>query len=434
MSGNEPKGESLAKGLDIGIVGGSLTACAIATLLARAGAKVSIFERSAGKLQDRGVGLAMKISTLKELAARGLIDDDMGEVPVWERTFARPHRDPAPDASPWEVFWTQPVAFHASHWGVLYRALRKRVPDEIYHQGCEVTDLAQLSGGAVELHLADGTRHEFDLVICADGYDSIGRQILYPEAETTASPYFLWRGMIDEEVLPIPGGFDKTITFFGYRYGHGFVYYVPNPDTDSAAGRRRVNWAFHETVAGKDIPGIKTESDGTVRQGLRPGAASDEQVAYCRAMAREYFPPYFAEVVEATPRPFIQPVFDACVPRYSSGRICLMGDAATLSRPHIGGGAGKALDDALALVDALVDHTSIEGALRDWDDARSPFGNEVFDVGQSFGKHLVEQTPDWQTMDQAAMDAWWKSVIADRYWFWVDEVPDFHSDLGGRSR
>ncbi len=424
-------GGSLARGLDIGVVGGSLTGCAIAALLTRAGARVSVFERSAGNLIDRGVGLAMKISTLRALADRGLIDDDMGQVPVWQRTFARPHADPARRATPWEVFWSQEVAFHASHWGVLYRALRKRVPDEIYHQGREVAGLDQRPGGTVALSLTGGTEHVFDLVICADGYDSIGRRALYPDAEITASPYFLWRGMINEEVLPIPAGYERTVTFFGYRYGHGFVYYVPKPEP-GARGGRRVNWGFHETVAGKNIPGIRAEKDGTVRRGLRPGAATDEQVAYCRAMARRYFPPYFGDVVEATPRPFIQPVFDACVPRYTGGRICLMGDAATLSRPHIGGGAGKALDDALAFADALSSHASLDAALRAWDDVRSRFGNEVFDMGQALGRHSVMEIPDWPSMDQSSMDAWWQGVIADRYWFWVDEVPDFHPSYRGR--
>ena len=423
---------SLARGLEIGIVGGSLTGCAVAALLARAGGRPSVFERSAGNLVDRGVGLAMKISTLRALADRGLIDDDMGQVPVWERAFARPHADPARHATPWDVFWRQEVAFHASHWGVLYRALRERVPDGIYHRGHEVTGLDQRPDGTVVLRLADGRRRTFDLVICADGYDSTGRRILHPDAEIAASPYFLWRGMIDEDVLPIPAGHERTITFFGYPYGHGFVYYVPDPESASRPGGRRVNWAFHETVAGKDIPGIEIEPDGTVRQGLRPGAATGAQVAYCRAMARRYFPPYFGDVVAATPRPFIQPVFDARAPCYARGRICLMGDAAVLSRPHIGGGAGKALDDALAFVDALASHASLDAALRAWDDARGPFGNEVFDMGRSLGRHLVTDTPDWPVMDQSSMDAWWRGVIADRHWFWVDEVPDFHPARRGR--
>jgi len=421
----------LTDGLNVGIVGGSITACATAALLTRAGANVSVFERSAGRLEDRGVGLAMKISTLEALTERNLIDADETPVPVWMRTFARPHHPDSADNmqtidAPWHVFWEQPVAFHANHWGVLFRNLRRRVPDEIYHSGSEVTGLFEQNDESIDLIFANGQKQNFDLVIFADGYESIGRRLLYPDTVVGAAQYFLWRGMIDERVLPIPKSYKDTITFFGYKYGHGFVYYVPSPEHGSTPGMRRVNWAFHETIAGKNIPGIEPDDNGYVRKGLRPGAASDDQVAYCRAMAREYFPTYFGDVVEATPQPFIQPVIDACVPRYTRGRICLIGDAATLSRPHIGGGAGKALDDALTLADMLAEGDSLDEVLRAWDNARSAFGIEVFELGQSLGKHLVETTPDWGLMDQISMDAWWQDVIRDRYWFWVDEVDDKH--------
>jgi 2-polyprenyl-6-methoxyphenol hydroxylase-like FAD-dependent oxidoreductase len=427
MSSRSSNYGALAKGLKVGIVGGSITACAAAILLRRAGADVSLYERSSGNLQDRGVGLAMKISTLEELARRDVIDDDIGTVPVWTRTFARPHANPAQQDTPWQVFWEQPVAFYANHWGVLFRSLRKRVPDSSYHHGYEVVGAEQRTDGTVELRFDNHKPRAFDLVLFADGYESLGRRLLHPDVAIGAARYFLWRGMIDEAVLPIPDGHDQTITFFGYKYGHGFVYYVPSPEQggDSA---RRVNWAFHETVAGKTIPGIEPDGDGYVRTGLRPGAASTEQIAYCREMAREYFPSYFGDVVEATPQPFIQPVMDALAPHYTRGRMALVGDAATLSRPHIGGGAGKALDDVLALVDMLAVGQSVDGVLAGWDRLRSAFGAEVHDLGRSLGKHLVEQTPDWTVMDQASMDQWWEEVQAGRYWFWVNEVKDKHPE------
>ncbi|MDH3738729.1 MAG: FAD-dependent monooxygenase [Alphaproteobacteria bacterium] len=428
MSQQQTGHRKLTDGLNVAIVGGSITACATATLLSRAGAVVSVFERSSGNLEDRGVGLAMKISTLEALAERALIDADMPHVPVWHRTFARAHDGPSPDGTPWQVYWEQPVAFRANHWGVLFRSLRQRVPDEIYYQGHEVTGFEEQPNGSIDLQFANQPARNFDLVIFADGYESVGRRILRPDCSTEANRYFLWRGMIDEWVLPMPERYADTITYFGYEFGHGFVYYVPSPDPEhgSTPGKRRLNWAFHETVAGKTIPGIKSDEDGYVRQGLRPGAASDAQIAYCRAMAREYFPPFFGDVVAATDQPFIQPVVDACVPSYTQGRVCLIGDAATLTRPHIGGGAGKALDDALALADLLATRDTLDGALAAWDETRSAFGSELFDVGRSMGEHLVEATPDWDSMDHVSMERWWQGVIGDRYWFWVAEVADKH--------
>lgn len=412
--------------LNVGIVGGSLSACALAPLLLRGGAHVSVFERSSGNLDDRGVGLAMKISTLSELCRRDLIDEDLPYVPIWLRTFSRPDTNPGNSQVLWETFWRQPVAFHANHWGVLFKALRKRVPDTIYHGNHEIVGIDDEPNRGVTLHFSEHESKNFDLVIFADGYDSTGRRLLFPDLTIGATKYFLWRGMIDEWELPLPTQYADTISYFGYPFGHGFVYYVPSPEHGSAPGKRRINWAFHETIADKNVPGIVPDEDGFVRKGLRPGAASQAQIEYCQSVAREYFPSYFSEVVEKTSQPFIQPVMEACSPKYVKGRTCLVGDAAVLSRPHIGGGAGKALDDVLSLVDHLTDASSLDVALSNFDKERSMFGREVFELGAALGKHLVESTPDWDAMNHRSMEAWWEKVIDNRYWFWINEVDAAH--------
>ena len=42
--------------------------------------------------------------------------------------------------------------------------------------------------------------------------------------------------LIEEWVTPIEDRYAETITFFGYEYGHGFVYYVPSPEHGGDAG------------------------------------------------------------------------------------------------------------------------------------------------------------------------------------------------------
>ena len=427
------KSESIAANINIGVVGGAISACAIAILLHRAGANVKIFERSKGNLEDRGVGLTMKISTLNEAIRRDLIDADMPYVPVWQRTFGRKHTSKAAYSTPWNDYWKQPIAFHANHWGVLYRSLRKRVPDNIYQAGSEVTHLRENDDQTVSIRIKNKNWQTFDLVICADGYESLGRKTLYPKSEISGAKYFLWRGMIDESTLPIPSMYESCIPFFGYPYGHGFVYYVPSPKYGAEVGKRRVNWAFHETIANKNIPGITPDDKGFVRKGLAPGEASVEQAAYCHKIAQKYFPTYFSDVVTATKQPFIQPVRDWNVPSYVRGRICLMGDGATLSRPHIGGGAGKAIDDAIALANSFEKHKDLDVALSHWNDERCAAGTEVWEMGRTLGYHLVESTPDWDSMDSKSMDTWWKNIMKDRKWFWVDEVVDWHPTENARS-
>jgi 2-polyprenyl-6-methoxyphenol hydroxylase-like FAD-dependent oxidoreductase len=415
----------------VGVVGGAIAGCAVAAALARAGSIVTVFERSQGRLEDRGVGLTMRIPTLTALKRRDLIDPDMPLVPTWRRTFARPHTGGvSPDGSPWDIFWQEPVAIHAAHWGVLYRNLRKRVPDANYQAGADVTHLAERDDGTVDVRLADGSVQRFDLVICADGYDSVGRRLLYPDADVQLTDYFTWRGMVDECELPRTDVFEQTITFFGFDGGHAFVYFVPSPEDGPAIGRRRLNWAFQESITGKQVPGVPPDARGNVQKRLPPGAATPQQIAYCRAVARQFLPAYFADIVDMTAQPFTQPIRDIGVPEYVHGRICLMGDAAIYARPHIGSGASKALDDAMSFVDILSSHDSMDEALAAWNAERSPIGQELLALGRSLGRHIVTDTPDWTAMTQTKMKDWWREVVEDRFWFWADDVRDWHPTGG----
>ena len=74
--------------------------------------------------------------------------------------------------------------------------------------------------------------------------------------------------------------------------------------------------------------------------------------AYMENLAEELSAP-FAEVVLRTPEPFLQKIEDLTIPRLVFGRVVLIGDAASLVRPHIGSGTAKAVDDAINLSTAL---------------------------------------------------------------------------------
>ena len=415
----------------IAIIGGAISGCTVAAELIRAGHNVTVYERSQGRLEERGVGLTMRIPTLEELKNRDLIDYDFPYVPVWSRTYARPWLDKPSNDWPWDVYWKEPVAIHAAHWGVLYRNLRKRVPDAVYKQGVEIVNLVQSNDATVEVIMVDGSRESYDLVISADGYDSVGRRELFPDADQQLTNYFSWRGMIEEVDVPRPEIFEEDIVFFGYEGGHGFIYFVPSLEYGDGSGKRRLNWAFQEIITDKKVPGVPPDNDGNVQARTAPGAATPEQISYCRKYAREVFPSYFADIVDLTVQPFTQPIRDIGVPGYVSGRICLMGDAAIYARPHVGAGANKALEDALDFSDAFSEHNDIDSALRAWEERRNPLGQDLLELGRSLGKHIVTDTPDWYTLNQSNMTDWWDKVVENHFWFWTEDVANWHP-TGGR--
>lgn len=66
-----------ARGLRVGIVGGSIGGCVAAIALARVGCEVSVFERSRAQFEDRGAGISSPLAHLEWLRAEGLIDADL---------------------------------------------------------------------------------------------------------------------------------------------------------------------------------------------------------------------------------------------------------------------------------------------------------------------------------------------------------------------
>ena len=109
-----------------------------------------------------------------------------------------------------------------------------------------------------------------------------------------------------------------------------------------------------------------TDCAGTLHEvSVPPGAVRDEHVAEMRATARARLPGVIADVVTAVEQPFLQVVFDVEVPRMAFGRVCLVGDAAWVVRPHAAAGTAKAAADGWALADALAASATTSPA-RSW--------------------------------------------------------------------
>jgi 2-polyprenyl-6-methoxyphenol hydroxylase-like FAD-dependent oxidoreductase len=67
------------------------------------------------------------------------------------------------------------------NWAHLYQGLRQGVPDEFYRRAAAVERIEARPEGPT-LHLRAGGSPDFDLVVCADGYRSLGRMLIDPGA------------------------------------------------------------------------------------------------------------------------------------------------------------------------------------------------------------------------------------------------------------
>jgi 2-polyprenyl-6-methoxyphenol hydroxylase-like FAD-dependent oxidoreductase len=74
------------------------------------------------------------------------------------------------------------------------------------------------------------------------------------------------------------------------------------------------------------------------------------------------------------------------VPRTVFGRVCLLGDAAFVVRPHTAGATAKAAKDATSLADTLREPKGdIKEALLSFQTAQLRYGHELHQYGVALG-------------------------------------------------
>lgn len=399
----------IARGLKVGIIGGSIAGCTTAIELVRLGCEVTLFERTGEELKDRGAGIGVPPSVIDTFIQRDLVDADIPYFP--SRSFTRIWRTEQEHRYGYWA-WDQPANLALLNWGGLYRNLRKRVPDQVYRTGQRVVSLHQQEDSRVQVALANGTTQEFDLVVCADGYTSLGRRALFPEATIKYAGYVLWRGFLLEKELDESKPLDSGVRCLGYPGGHGIFYFVPGPDESTAPGRRLVNWGIYTPVPEALLTDFLTDKEGNPREGsLPPGAMPLSTETPLKQKAYERIPDYYAEIVDKSPDTFAYAIYDCQVPAYRKGRICLVGDAGAFARPHSAAGALKGINDATALGDALKTHRSVEEALAQWNTIRTETNNNLVKFGNQLGKALVTEIPDWSKMDATSMEKWFTSIV-----------------------
>jgi len=102
-----------------------------------------------------------------------------------------------------------------------------------------------------------------------------------------------------------------------------------------------------------------------------------------------------ADLIDATPDPFIQKIVDVVVPRTVFGRTCLLGDAAFVVRPHTAGATAKAAADSMLLAGVMQQSGGdVKQALSAFQSAQLRYGRELHQYGVALGNR-------WARWDKA---------------------------------
>src|SRR5665213_2454656 len=347
---------------DIIIVGAGIGGLTLGLTLDAAGIPCRIFE-SAAEIRPIGVGINLLPHATKELAALGL-EADLAKIAIatadatfFNRFGQLIYREPLGRAAGYEH--PQFSIHRGDLQRVLLEAFRARAGADRLHTNHHCIGVDQDESG-VSVHFSDGpggvnrsTVHGRAAIAC-DGINSAVRKQFFPdEGEPRYSGINMWRGVTRWK--PMLSG--ASMVRAGWMsHGKMVIYPIRAAGDD---GLQLINW-----VAEIETPVYRK------RDWNRPGSIDD----FIGAFADWHFDwldvPAF---IRAADHVLEFPMVDQDpLPRWSFGRITLLGDAAHPMVPRGSNGAGQAILDARVLADELAANADPAVALERYDRIRVP--------------------------------------------------------------
>lgn len=348
----------LAQKSPIIIVGAGLGGLTLALALRKLGLPCLVLERSPG-LSEIGAGITLWENALRVLEQVGAIERvqaiaQKSEAGVLGTASGQTLvRTSLAQESTLGRLW-------AAHRAELQEALYRGLPEGTVRFGVTVERFED-QGDGVSLLLTDGSQMTAPLLVGADGLHSQVRRALFGEEALRYAGYAAYRG-----ICPKPEGYSGPVgEFFGQGDRFGVVELPGNrlywyavlsqplgtpraPAARALLDARFAHYAF-------DVPRILQ-------------ASSDETILYHELFDR---PPS---------------------PRFSRGRVVLLGDAAHPTTPNMGQGAAMALESAFVLALSL-SRWSVEDALQRYQTLRAPRTARVTETSRKIGQVAQLQNP-----------------------------------------
>ena len=364
------------------IAGGGIGGLTTALMLHARGIACDVFEQ-AEQVRELGVGINTLPHAIKELAGLGLLERlDAVAIRTYELFYTNRfgqqiwHELRGLDAG----YDVPQFSVHRGRLqGVIYQAVRARLGESRIHTGHRLGAFRQDDAGVTAYFFDRTGAHRAtihgDVLIGADGIHSAVREALYPhEGPARWNGLMLWRGAIDwpkfltGRSMIIAGGMAAKLVLYPIAEG-------------SRDDKRLTNWAVVAKIGDGSTPPPRKEDWS------RPGRMEDLaphirrfQIGQVDAQA----------MIEATPEFWEYPMCDRDpLPRWSHGRVTLLGDAAHPMYPVGSNGASQAILDARALADRLVTAEHAAHALWAYEQERLPPTAQIVRMNRSGGPEGV---------------------------------------------
>jgi 2-polyprenyl-6-methoxyphenol hydroxylase-like FAD-dependent oxidoreductase len=313
------------------IVGGGIGGLATALALARNGMSATVLERSAFA-DETGAGIQLGPNATRALAELGVLD-------AIEAVAFRPDVLRLFDGLSGTSLASVPLGRVAEErYGAPYLTLHRADLHASLLAACQAHDAIELRNEfevveaetlaePVIVRGADGTRVEGSVLVAADGLWSRLRQRVAPDADLRFSGATAWRALLPRGEVPAP--FDA-------------------PEVGLWLGPR-AHLVHYPVRGGKDLNIVAVVEGGSAKQGWSRRAEADVLLPSFQRWAQPA--KALLEMVE-TWRCWSLFRLKA-LPRWTEGRMALLGDAAHPVLPYLAQGAALAIEDAVNLAASL---------------------------------------------------------------------------------
>lgn len=370
------------------IIGGGIGGLCAAIALRRAGIQVVVYEQ-AEQFSEIGAGIQVWVKGMQALRLLGV-----AETVREAGAEVRQHRFFNADGAP---LYSADLASLAREHGApapvmiarsaLIEALASGVDtDHTVRFGHRVTTVEQ-DGDKVRVRFAGGGSDEADLLIAADGINSMVRRQLFPAARIRTASYRYVRSLVEH---PAPFGNNVFAMFFGRG----------NRIAVGDCGDGRLYW-----LVGLKKPAVPLGGDPDVLK-----------VDLLRRFGS--FPEGIRSVIETSPADTLihHTVRDLePIETWGRGRVLLLGDAAHATTPNLGRGSGVAMLDAVVLAELLgatelTDAGQIATVLEAYSRSRTPEAHALQKTSWRIGN-----ITSWDTAVMAqARDLMMRTVVGRR--------------------
>ena len=346
------------KPLSIAIVGAGIGGLAAATLLRRVGHEVHVFEQAA-QFARVGAGIQMAPNAMKVLRLLGVEEQLVNKAFQADYALSRAWDTGEPSS---ELPLGESVAqeFGAPylflHRADLHAAIASLVSSDNVHLNMKLKFFDQKASG-VDLHFTNGVMIKADAVIGADGVHSLIRtQMLGPErprftgkvAYRTTFPASRIQGVNMAPVRTKWWGPDRHMVVYFVTRNRDELYFVTSVP-------EKADWMTPESWSAK-------------------GDLEELRAAY------KGFHPEVQAILQACPEVYKWALFERePLPRWSEGRVALLGDACHPMTPYMAQGAASALEDAAILSRVLtgVEADGLDAAFKLYEAIRKPRASAI---------------------------------------------------------